>query len=124
MKPKKPKEVRATTGRFLPGTSPGPGRPPKATEDRETVETATIRRHVRSELVERGLVDKALSMAEGKPPFHKLGPKTQFGMTMDLWDRSIGKPAAVNIAMIEQRGMDGQGITYIKRIIGIDPDKI
>ena len=117
-------DIRRPNGQFGIGNNGGSGRPPKAVEESETREVSAIRRYVRRELIERGLVDRAIDMCEGAGKYSRLGPKTMHAIFTDLWDRAIGRPSPVNVAMIEMRGQGDEPVTTVKRIIGVSLDDI
>jgi hypothetical protein len=113
-------EDRRPNGQFGVGNSlsKGHGRPPALIELNEVQQASEIRQYVREGLVSKGLVDRALAMAAGEKPFHRLGPKALHAMFIDLWDRSIGKPAAVNVSAIVSAA-ERDGVVFVKRVIGV-----
>jgi hypothetical protein len=109
--------VRGASGRFDVGCKPGPGRPTKAMEKREVVQVAEIRAKIRKELLKRGLIDRALSMAQGAGPYKKLGLHFQHAIFMDLLGLCVPKPAQIQIANINATGEEG--VELIKRVIWV-----
>jgi hypothetical protein len=94
----------------------------RAVEQSELKQIAEIRQQIRHELHKRGLVKRALDMCEGRGKFHKLGLHFQHQIFIELWDRAIGRPAALNLAIVNAGGE--QSVQLIKRIVGIQEDEL
>jgi hypothetical protein len=101
--------TRNSQGRFVAGSSGGPGRPPLSETQRDLAES--IRKEIRRY---RLVPERMAQMAAGVGKYSRLGPRIQHAITMDLMAYGYGKPPQIIYNDIDAE------VTFVKRVIGVN----